>query len=228
MTSIAYVTLDVADPTAAQHFYTTAFGLGTQVRLRAPETPKEAQTEAQTGTPTGTPTEAPTIGFRGFTLSLTVAQPGNVDALIAAALEAGATTLKPAAKSLWGYGGVVQAPDGTIWKLATSAKKNTRPVTREFDGIVLLLGAEDVAASKRFYVEHGVPVAKSFGRMYVEFETGDSAVKLGLYRRRALAKDAGVAPEGTGSHRLTIGGDVGPFTDPDGFAWEAASLTPTH
>ena len=29
-----------------------------------------------------------------------------------AAVDAGATVLKPAAKSLWGYGGVVQAPDG--------------------------------------------------------------------------------------------------------------------
>jgi hypothetical protein len=41
--------------------------------------------------------------------------------------------------------------------------------------------------------------------------------------RRALAKDAGVSPEGTGSHRIVIGSDTGPFTDPDGFAWEAAN-----
>jgi len=41
---------------------------------------------------------------------------------------------------------------------------------------------------------------------------------------RALAKDAGLSPDGTGSHRLTIGSDCGPFTDPDGFAWEAASV----
>jgi hypothetical protein len=47
-------------------------------------------------------------------------------------------------------------------------------------------------------------------------------VKLGLYGRRALAKDAGVAPDGTGSHRLTIGSDAGSFTDPDGFSWETA------
>jgi len=29
-----------------------------------------------------------------------------------------------------------------------------------------------------------------------------------------------VPPEGTGSHRIVIGGDAGSFTDPDGFAWE--------
>ncbi len=68
-------------------------------------------------------------------------------------------------------------------------------------------------------------MAKSFGSKYVEFATTpDSHVKLALYGRRALAKDAGVAPDGTGSHRIVIGSDAGPFTDPDGFAWEAASV----
>lgn len=84
-----------------------------------------------------------------------------------------------------------------------------------------------MAVSKRFYVARGLAVAKSFGRVYVEFAAGSGPVKLALYRRRALAKDAGVSPDGTGSHRLVIGGDAGPFTDPAGFAWEAASQAPT-
>ena len=87
---------------------------------------------------------------------------------------------------------------------------------------MLLLGAADVAASKQFYVDRGLAVAKSFGRKYVEFATPSSQVKLALYGRRALAKDAGVAPDGTGSHRMAIGADSGPFTDPDGFSWEAS------
>ncbi len=203
MTFIDSITLEVADRTAAERFYSAAFGLDTQLRLRT--------------------SREPSTGFRGFTLSLTVAQPADVDALIGTAHDAGATTIKPAAKSLWGYGGVIQAPDGTIWKVATSAKKNTGPATRRFDGIVLLLGSADVAASKRFYLDRGLTVAKSFGRMYVEFAAGPGPVKLALYRRRALAKDAGVSPDGTGSHRLTIGGDAGSFTDPDGFAWQAES-----
>ncbi|MEY9870592.1 putative glyoxalase superfamily protein PhnB [Streptacidiphilus sp. MAP12-33] len=203
MTSIASLTLDVADPEAARRFYAEAFGLDARLRVRA--------------------AEAPSSGFRGFTLSLVVAQPADVDLLFGAALAAGATALKPATKSLWGYGGTLQAPDGTIWKIATSAKKNTGPATKEFDQLVLLLGVADMAASKRFYVEHGLTVAKSFGRMYAEFAAdADSTVKLGLYRRRALAKDAGVAPEGTGSHRLAIGGTTAAFTDPDGYAWETA------
>jgi predicted lactoylglutathione lyase len=202
MAYIESITLEAADPTAADRFYTAAFGLGTQVRLQA--------------------SKAPTTGFRGFTLSLTVPQPATVSGLIDAALAAGAMQLKPATKSFWGYGGAVQAPDGTIWKIATSAKKDTGPATRQIDEIVLLLGVADVAASKRFYVGRGLAVAKSFGRKYVEFATPSSPVKLALYGRRALAKDAGVSPGGTGSHRLVIGSDAGPFTDPDGFAWEAA------
>ena len=203
MTSIASVTLEVADPAAADRFYSAAFGLGDRLRLRA--------------------SGEPTSGFRGFTLSLVVSQPADVDALLDAAVQAGATTLKPAAKSLWGYGGVVQAPDGTIWQLASSSKKNTGPATRQVDEFVLLLGVEDVKASKQFYVEHGLAVGKSFGGKYVEFATGTGPVKLALYKRRGLAKVAGVSPDGTGSHRLIIGSDTGPFTDPDGFAWTTAS-----
>jgi catechol 2,3-dioxygenase-like lactoylglutathione lyase family enzyme len=203
MTSIESVTLEVPDPTAAEAFYTAAFGLGSRVGVRASETP--------------------TSGFRGFTLSLVVTQPSTVDSLIGTALDGGATTLKPAKKGFWGYGGVVQAPDGTIWKVATSSKKDTGPATRQVDDLVLLLGVADVKASKQFYVDRGLAVAKSFGSKYVEFATPESPLKLALYSRRAAAKDAGVSPDGTGSHRIVIGGDAGPFTDPDGFAWEDAS-----
>ncbi|MET0964929.1 MAG: glyoxalase [Nakamurella sp.] len=204
MTAIEYLTLDVPDLDAAKHFYAAAFGLDSSLRLR------------QSG--------EPTTGFRGFTLSLTVSQPATARSLIDAAIAAGGTTLKPAEKSFWGYGGVIQAPDGTIWKVATSAKKDTGPATRQIDQIILLLGVEDVAASKRFYVDHGLAVAKSFGRKYVEFDTGTSPVKLALYGRRALAKDAGVPAEGSGSHRIVIAGAAGPLTDPDGFGWQPAAV----
>lgn len=200
MANIDSVTLEVADPSTARSFYDAAFGLGEdRLRLTAGETPSS--------------------GFRGFHISLVSDQPGDVHALFDAAVDAGATVLKPMAKSMWGHGGVVQAPDGTIWKVATSAKKDTRHAERRFDEIVLLVGADDVSASKKFYVGHGLTVGKSFGS-YVDFKMGSSPIGFGLYKRAALAKDAGVPPEGTGSHRLTVGGDVGEFTDPDGFAWE--------
>jgi catechol 2,3-dioxygenase-like lactoylglutathione lyase family enzyme len=203
MTSIESITLEVPDPTTADAFYDAAFGLGSELGVRA--------------------SQVPTSGFRGFTLSLVVSQPANVDALVSAALDAGATPLKPVKKGFWGYGGVVRAPDGTIWKIATSSKKNSGAATREVDQVVLLLGVEDVAASKRFYVDRGLSVARSFGRKYVEFAGDTAPVKLALYGRRALAKDAGVDAEGSGSHRIAIGGDTDPFSDPDGFAWEARS-----
>ena len=207
-TSLASVTLEVADLEAAQRFY-SAFGVDTHLRLRA--------------------SEAHSTGFRGFTLALTVSGPATVDGFFGAAVDAGATVLKPAAKSLWGYSGVVQAPDGTIWKIATSAKKDTGPDTREIDEVVLLIGVEDVKATKQFYVGRGLTVTKSFGGKYAEFAPGQSSpVKLALYKRRALAKDLGVPADGTGSHRIVLGSTTDAFTDPDGFAWEiAASLAPT-
>ncbi|MGW0551351.1 glyoxalase [Streptomyces altiplanensis] len=207
-TSLASVTLEVADPEAARCFY-SAFGVDTYIRLRA--------------------SEAHSTGFRGFTLALTVSGPATVDSFVGAAVDAGATVLKPAAKSLWGYGSVVQAPDGTIWKIATSVKRDTGPATREIDEVVLLLGVEDVKATKQFYVGRGLTVAKSFGGKYAEFAPGQSSpVKLALYKHRALAKDLGVPADGTGSHRIVLGSTADTFTDPDGFAWEAAaSLAPT-
>ncbi|RII20332.1 Glyoxalase-like domain protein [Streptomyces sp. YIM 130001] len=203
MNSIASVTLGVTDPAAARDFYEQAFGTVAPLRVRE--------------------TAEPSTGFRGFTLSLVVSQPANVRALVDAAVAAGAEALKPAAKSLWGYGGVVQAPDGTVWQLASSSKKDTGPASRAFDEFVLLLGVDDVSATKRFYVERGLAVGKSYGSKYVEFETGSSPVKLSLYKRRGLAKVAGVAPDGTGSHRLTIDAGTESFTDPDGFVWAPAS-----
>lgn len=102
------------------------------------------------------------------------------------------------------------------------------PATRQIDGIALLLGVAGLAASNRFYVDRGFVVAKSYGRKLVSFAAPSGAIELVLYQRDAAAKDAGVAPEGTGSHRLTMGSDAGPFTDPDGFVWEAARLNPSE
>jgi predicted lactoylglutathione lyase len=200
-TAIDHIILEVADPAATEAFLDAAFGLGDRVQARAGD--------------------APTTGFRGYTLSLLVAGPSTVDGIVASAVRAGATVVKPTRKSFWGYGGVVQSPDGALWKIATSSKKDDGVATTNVDEVVLLLGVDDVKASKRFYVEQGLVVGKSFGSKYVQFEAPRAPVGLGLYGRRALAKDAGVDPEGSGAHRIAIlTGDTAPFTDPDGFAWE--------
>ena len=202
ITSIDSITLEADDPEAARRFYSEAFGLDSQVRTVA--------------------TDAPSTGFRGYTVSLVTSQPANVRALFDAAVAAGATVVKPVEKSLWGVGGVVQAPDGAIWQLATSSKKDTAEASRSFDNIVVLLAAEDVGTSKRFYGDRGLAVAKSFGS-YVDFATPSSPIGLGLYKRRALAKAAGVDPEGSGSHRIRLNSDGGSFTDPDGFEWGSSA-----
>lgn len=204
MTSIVSVTLETPDPAPVEEFYAAAFGLDDKVAVRA--------------------SDAPTTGFRGFVLSLVVSQPSTVDSLIGSALDGGATSLKPARMGFWGYGGVVQAPDGAIWKVATSSKKETGQGSGRIDDVVLLLGVKDVRASKRFYVDRGLVVGKSFGGRYVEFEDPASRIKLALYGRRAAARDAGVSSDGTGSHRLVIGGADGSFTDPDGFVWQRTAV----
>jgi predicted lactoylglutathione lyase len=201
MTAIKSVTLDVADAATATAFY-EAFGVTDHVNVRQQE--------------------PATSGFRGYTLSLVVAQPNIVDAFVTAALAAGATEVKPVKKSFWGYGGVVQAPDGALWKIACSSKKDVGPATMKIDDVVLLLGVADVKATKQFYVDQGLAVDKSYGSKYVQFAGTPGAVTLGLYKRAALAKDAGVPADGTGSHRIGVNSDAGSFTDPDGFAWESA------
>jgi hypothetical protein len=159
--SISSLTLDVPDPSASQSFYETAFGVGSRVRARL--------------------TDAPASGFRGFTISLVVGQPSTVDSLVETARGAGATTLKPARKGMWGYGAVVQDADGVIWKLATSAKKEKGPATRTIDDLVLLIGAADLGSSKRFYVERGLSVKRSFPGRYVEFDAPGDGITLALY-----------------------------------------------
>lgn len=201
MTSIKHVTLEVSDEQAATEFYTSALGQGPEVRIRAATTA--------------------TRGFRGFILGLDVAGPSNVDKFMAAALEAGASSVMAPSKQAWGgYAGVFESADGTIWKVSTAATDDTDTATDAIERIVLLLGVASVSASKEFYVGQGLTIAKDYGDKYVEFERGSGTVTLALYERGNLARDFGVAPEGTGAHRLAIGVDAKPFVDPDGFAWE--------
>jgi hypothetical protein len=202
--SIDSLTLEVRDPEAAERFYQAAFGLGPSICARHAE--KVA------------------TGFRGFSISLVVGQPSTVDALHGSAVQAGATVAKPPTKGIWVYGSVVQDRDGVVWKLATSSKKDKGPATREIDAIVLLLGASDLGASKRFYVERGLSVKRSFPGRYTEFDPAGGAVTLALYPGRAgVAKVAGVSPDGDGPPGLAAHSAAGRFTDPDGFAWEPAA-----
>lgn len=205
MAHIDHLTVEI--PAAAERsesaadFYADALGLGSLVRVRT----SDATADAEPGP---------------FTLSLVLDQPSAVDRLVAAARAAGATELKATKKSLWGYGGVLRAPDGTICSIASSSKKDTGEPSAGPESVVLQLGVADVAASRQFYADHGLEVARSYGRRYVEFATGP--VTLSLIKRGVLAKVAGVDPATFGTPRLVIAGGPGAVTDPDGFRWEPA------
>jgi hypothetical protein len=203
MASIESVTLDVADLTAANRFYTGAFGLGTQVRLRA--------------------SEAPTTGFRGFTLSLTVSQPATVNGLIGAALDAGATSLKPAAKS---FGATAASYEPRTGLSGRSRRRRRRTPARPPGRSTRSCSCWEPRTWPR--ASGSTLTAAWPWRRALAASTSSSPLRRvpsswALYGRRAAAKDAGVSPEGTGSHRLMVGSDAGPFTDPDGFAWEEAA-----
>ena len=66
----------------------------------------------------GLPESVPGV-FRGFALSINMASEAEVDAVIAAAVEAGGTLLKPAVRAEWGgWSGYFTDPDGNAWEVA--------------------------------------------------------------------------------------------------------------
>lgn len=202
MISIHHVILEAPHAQAAAAFYRDALLLDDRIRLEE--------------------SDSSTSGFRGFTLGLDVADPSQVDQLVAAAVEHGAVTVKPAQAQQWGgYSGVVQTPDGVVVKVATSGGREHPDGSNPVERVVLLLGVESLGASKEFYTASGLSVEKDFGR-YVEFAQGSGAVTLALYERPGLAGEFGVSPEGSGSHRVMVASTGASFTDPDGFAWTSA------
>jgi len=58
-------------------------------------------------------------GFRAFTLAHNVASAAEVDSVLAEAVAAGATLVKPAVTASWGgYSGYFADPDGFLWEVA--------------------------------------------------------------------------------------------------------------
>ena len=143
MNAIETVTLEVDDTAAAEAFYAAAFDLGEDSWLRV------------------RPAKDASSGFRGFAISLVVAQPGTVDSFAETALAAGATAIKAPEKSLWGYGAVLRDPYGNIWKLATSQKKQTGPVTREVESVNVGIGVARRRRHQAVLHRQGLKVAKS-------------------------------------------------------------------
>jgi uncharacterized protein len=68
----------------------------------------------------------------------------------------------------------------------------------------VLLGVKDMARAKKFYAEGlGCPVHQDHPG-FVSFSLGEGTTSLGIYPWDDLAKDAGVAPEGSGFHGFTL------------------------
>lgn len=120
---ISMITLGVRDLAAAVQFYEQ--GLGFPRRESPPEVAfftlhgtwlglygREALAEDATVPAAGS-------GFEAFTLAHNVHSEAEVDAVIAQAVAAGATLVKPPQKVFWGgYSGYFKDPDGHLWEVA--------------------------------------------------------------------------------------------------------------
>lgn len=153
---------------------------------------------------------ADSSGFRAFTLSYILDRADQVDAVMAAARQAGARIGKPARNGVWGgYSGYFTDPDGYLWKVASNKRRRGSPRTSQLPVVrpketAVTLGVRDFREVRNFYSEGlGCPVGKSFGS-FASFSLGDGSSVLGLYKRAALAKDAGVSTEGSGFHGFTL------------------------
>jgi catechol 2,3-dioxygenase-like lactoylglutathione lyase family enzyme len=120
---LTLVTLGVADLARASRFYEALgwtrsayasegvafFQLGGLVLSLYPRTALAADA--------GVPADG--SGFRGFALAHNTASREETDAVLAQAVRAGATLVKPAQEAFWGgYSGYFADPDGTLWEVA--------------------------------------------------------------------------------------------------------------
>ena len=206
MTSIESIILEVPDPAAAEHFYAAAFGLGDDCGC-APATHRPAASAASPS-PSWSPSRAPSTACRRRRRRRREDAQARQEELLGLRRRGAGT----------GRGDLEGRDVG---------EEKHRPRHPRVDDVVLLLGVDDVEASKQFYVDRGLAVAKSFGGKYVEFDAADVAGQAGPLQAACPGQGRRRPPDGTGSHRIVIVGAAGPFTDPDGFAWEATSRTGT-
>ena len=120
-------------------------------------------------------------------------QPANVHALFDAAVAAGATILKPVENVDVGCGGVVQAPRWGRSGISRPRRRRTPPRPRASSTMIaLLVAAEDVGASKRFYKERGFEVRQK-RRIVRRFrDPGRARSGSGCTRAKPSPRSAGV------------------------------------
>ncbi|QFU86118.1 glyoxalase [Amycolatopsis sp. YIM 10] len=164
--------------------------------------------------------ETPGTGDGLCVLTYVVAQPSEVEAVLATAIRHGAKVLKPAKKSLFaGFAATCQAPDGSVWKVTAPPRKDTGPAANPPvpTELVAILGVADPKASKVFYEALGMKVDRDYGAKFIDFQLTPGRPRPGLMNRAALAKDAGAAAESAGGRITDADGE---FTAPDDYRWK--------
>lgn len=197
------ITLGVPQTPTARDFYTAAFA--------APDNSGTADLDLHgTGRLAFRPiealaadldTEPATSGFRGYVLGSIVPQPADVRALLQTATDHGAAVVKPAKKQFFGeFTASYRAPDGAVWKLAASSKKDTAPRDEppKPTESAIHLGVASPTASKAFYEALGMTAEHDYGDKFIDFRITDGALRIGLLPRKDLAKDVGVDERGDG------------------------------
>lgn len=213
--SLDIAILGASDLPAAQEFYRTVLSAGVQdfgafARLDLHGVGDLGlYSSASLASEAGTHDDG--TGFRGYIVSYALDQPSEVTAVIEAAGAAGATVLKPAKKAMFGsFSGAFQAPDGSIWKVASERKKDSAesavPPRPSETGIIL--GVADPKDSRNFYAAMGMSVDRDYGNTYIDFTPAPGASRLCLMRRKDLAKDVGVDAEGSGFRSVVLSKDA--------------------
>jgi uncharacterized protein len=220
---VSAITLAVSDIERAKDFYTQGLGCrilqgeGGFVSLELGEGSSRLALYGWEALAEDAGVAAHSSGFRAFTLSYIVDQGEQVDAVMARAQGAGAKIGKAAGRAFWGgYSGYFSDPDGYLWKVGSnkrpargsrrggSEQAAEQPVAVKPRETAVTLGVEDFKRVKEFYGEGlGCPIDKSFGS-FASFKLGDGSSTLGLYKRKALAKDAGVSADGSGFRGFTL------------------------
>ncbi len=220
---VSAITLAVKDIVRAKEFYTQGLGCqllqeeGEFVSLGLGEGSSTLALYGWDALAEDAGIAADSDGFRAFTLSYIVERGEHVDTVMAKARAAGARIGKPAKRAFWGgYSGYFSDPDGYLWKVGSnkrprrgSRRQDAEQAARQAaavkpDETAVTIGVEDFKKVKEFYSEGlGCPIDKSF-LSFASFNLGDASSTLGLYKRAALAKDAGVAANGNGFRGFTL------------------------
>ena len=234
---IDVITLGVSDLARAQRFFER--GLGREVHRQPGDDAFRVVTGSHASEIVIRPWEdvasdagvqASSSGFRAFTLSCILDTAQDVDAALATMSRHGGMVSKPPKNALWGYSAYVTDPDGYLWKVASSKRRPLIGGRTDVDGravepkeLPLTIGVADMARAKEFYRDGlGLPVKKDY-RKFVMFAGADGTSDLGMYKREALAADAGVPAAGTGFRGFALTHLVDSREQVDAFLTRAAA-----